>query len=116
MAEKQDIEYKESWRDDYLKWLCGYANASGGKLFIGKNDDGKKVGLKDSKKLMEDIPNKIQNTLGIIADVNLFENIDGEYIEINVPEYHVGISYKGVYYYRSGSTLQTLSGLSLYSK
>lgn len=113
MAEKQDVEYKESWRDDYLKWLCGYANASGGKLFIGKNDDGETVGLKDSKKLMEDIPNKIQNTLGIIADVNLFENSDGEYIEITVPEYPVGISYKGVYYYRSGSTLQTLSGLSL---
>ena len=21
--EKQNIEYKESWRDEYLKWICG---------------------------------------------------------------------------------------------
>ena len=29
MAESQNIEYKESWRDEYLKWLCGFANAQG---------------------------------------------------------------------------------------
>lgn len=22
MAESQNIEYKESWRDEYLKWIC----------------------------------------------------------------------------------------------
>lgn len=27
MAESQNIEYKESWRDEYLKWVCGLANA-----------------------------------------------------------------------------------------
>ena len=32
MAKKQNIEYKVSWRDEYLKWLCGFANAQGGKL------------------------------------------------------------------------------------
>ena len=31
MPEHQEIEWKESWRDEYLKWLCGYANAHGGK-------------------------------------------------------------------------------------
>ena len=30
-AENQNIEYKETWRDDYLKWICGFANAQGGK-------------------------------------------------------------------------------------
>jgi len=30
MAENQTIEYKQSWHDDYLKWICGFANASGG--------------------------------------------------------------------------------------
>ena len=25
--ESQNIEYKESWRDEYLKWICGFANA-----------------------------------------------------------------------------------------
>ena len=40
MAESQNIEYKESWRDEYLKWICGFANAQGGKIYIGKKDDG----------------------------------------------------------------------------
>ena len=34
MAEQQEIEWKESWRDEYLKWLCGYAKAHGGMQII----------------------------------------------------------------------------------
>ena len=37
-GESQNIEYKESWRDEYLKWICGFANASGGSIYIGVND------------------------------------------------------------------------------
>jgi len=25
--ENQNIEWKESWRDEYIKWICGFANA-----------------------------------------------------------------------------------------
>jgi len=25
MPEQQNIEYKQSWHDDYLKWGCGFA-------------------------------------------------------------------------------------------
>ena len=35
MREHQQVEWKESWRDEYLKWLCGFANADGGELVIG---------------------------------------------------------------------------------
>jgi ATP-dependent DNA helicase RecG len=55
MAESQNIEYKESWRDEYLKWICGFANAQGGKIYIGINDAGNIVGVKNVKKLMENI-------------------------------------------------------------
>ena len=24
--EKQNIEWKETWKEDYLKWICGFAN------------------------------------------------------------------------------------------
>ena len=41
MPEKQNIEYKSIWKDEYLKWICGFANAQGGTLIIGKDDDGK---------------------------------------------------------------------------
>lgn len=45
MAESQNIEWKESWRDEYLKWICGFANAQGGKIYIGTRDDGTVVGV-----------------------------------------------------------------------
>ncbi|HPC16971.1 MAG TPA: hypothetical protein P5318_12250 [Candidatus Hydrogenedentes bacterium] len=30
MSENQRVEWKESWRDEYLRWVCGFANADGG--------------------------------------------------------------------------------------
>lgn len=49
MAESQNMEWKESWRDEYLKWICGFANAQGGKIYIGTRDDGTVIGVKNSK-------------------------------------------------------------------
>ena len=113
MAENQNIEWKETWRDEYLKWICGFANAKGGKIFIGKNDNGKVTGIENYKRLMEDIPNKIQTLLGIICDVDLHEEDGKHYIEIDVKPYDVPISYQGKYHYRSGSTKQELRGSAL---
>ena len=113
LDESQNIEYKESWRDEYLKWICGFANASGGRIFIGVNDNKEVTGLPNAKKLMEDIPNKIVNYLGIVEDVNLLTYNEKEYIEIVVSPSNVPIAYKGTYHYRSGSTKQELKGLAL---
>lgn len=111
--ESQNIEYKESWRDEYLKWICGFANAQGGRIYIGVNDKKEVIGLPNAKKLMEDIPNKIVNYLGIVEDVNLLTEGDKEYIEIIVSPSNMPIAYKGTYHYRSGSTKQELKGLAL---
>lgn len=113
MPEQQNIEYKQSWHDDYLKWVCGFANAQGGEIFIGKDDNGKVVDLDDYKKLMDDIPNKIRNAMGITVEVNLHKENGNHFIEINTPPYSVPISLRGRYYYRSGSTKQELTGASL---
>lgn len=62
--ETQNIEFKESWRDEYLKWVCGFANAYGGYIYIGVEDGSHKIlGVENSKRLMEDIPNKIVTIL-----------------------------------------------------
>ena len=52
--ENQQLEWKEIWHDEHLKWICGFANAQGGMLVIGKNDKGETVGVKNAKKLLED--------------------------------------------------------------
>ena len=113
MEESQHIEWKESWRDEYIKWIGGFANASGGQLFIGINDKGEIVGLSDAKKLLEDIPNKVRDILGIIVDVDLKTSPQGDYIVISVEAYPYPVSYKGQYHYRSGSTKQELKGAAL---
>ncbi|MBR2256073.1 MAG: putative DNA binding domain-containing protein [Blautia sp.] len=113
MAESQNIEYKESWRDEYLKWLCGFANAQGGTIYIGIDDAGNVVGVKDAKKLMEDIPNKIQSGLGIVADVNKHTKDGKDYLEIKVGPSSFPISYHGEFHYRSGATKQQLTGIAL---
>lgn len=113
MPESQTTEYKQTWRDDYLKWISGFANAEGGVLHIGKSDAGEVVGLKDAKKLLEDIPNKVRDILGILVDVNLRRKAKKNWLEIRVESYPYPISHKGRYYLRSGSTLQELKGAAL---
>lgn len=111
--ESQNIEFKSSWHDDYLKWICGFANAQGGKLIIGKDDKGDIVGVSNAKKLMENLPNKITTIMGIIAQVNLIETEKGDVIEIIVEPQPYPVSYKGEYHFRSGSTKQELKGAAL---
>ena len=113
MSESQLIEYKESWRDEYLKWICGFANAQGGVLYIGKRDDGSVCGVADSKKLMEDIPNKVRDALGLIVDVDLITENGLDVIKITVEENPYPVNYKGEYHYRTGSTKQLLQGSAL---
>lgn len=40
MEESHNIEYKQSWRDEYQKCICGLANAHGGTIFVDIDDEG----------------------------------------------------------------------------
>lgn len=111
MPETQNIEYKSVWKDEYLKWICGFANAQGGTLYIGKDDNGNVVGVKNAKKLLEELPNKITTILGIVTPVNLYQTEHGEYIEIIVEPHPNPVNYKGEYHFRSGSTKRELKGV-----
>jgi ATP-dependent DNA helicase RecG len=114
IKENQNTEWKQSWRDEYLKWICGFANAEGGTLVIGKNDSGKVVGIDNAAKLLEEIPNKVRDILGIVVAVNLHSTKAGlDWLEIVVDAYPSPISYKGEYHLRSGSTKQELKGAAL---
>jgi ATP-dependent DNA helicase RecG len=113
MKESQNIEWKKSWRDEYIKWICGFVNADGGTLYIGKDDKGKVTGISDAEKLLKDIPNKVRDILGIMIDVNLITEKGKDILEITAESYPYPVSYKGQYYYRNGSTKQELKGAAL---
>ena len=112
-TEDQNVEYKEIWHDEYLKWICGFANAQGGTIYIGVDNDGKVLGVKNVQKLLEDIPNKILSGLGIMAEVNKMESNNLDYLEINVRPSSFPVNYHGEYHYRCGATKQLLTGAAL---
>lgn len=112
-TENQNTELKSSWRDEYLKWICGFANADGGALIIGVNDDGAIVGLEQAEILMETIPNKVRDILGILVSVNLYEADGLSTLEIITDAHPFPVSYQGRYYLRSGNTNQELKGNAL---
>ena len=111
--EGQNLEWKESWRDDHLRWVCGFADAEGGVLVIGRDDKGQVVRITNASRLLEELPNKIRDLLGIVVDVNLHSEAGAEYLEVVTPAYPSPISYRGHYFKRSGSTPQELKGAAL---
>lgn len=82
-------------------------------IYIGVRDDGEIVGVFDGKRLIEDIPNKIKDIIGIIADGNLMKKDGLDYIEIIDNSSTYPVNYRGEYHYRSGSTKQQLRGAAL---
>ena len=114
-SENQVVEWKESWQDKYLEWICGYANAQGGTLYIGIDDSGRVLGLesKTVKKLLEDIPNKITAAFGITCDVNLKINNKKKYIQIDVKKSRLPLNLHGRYFYRTGSVKKEITGFEL---
>lgn len=113
MRESQTVEFKESWRDEYLKILCAFANTDGGVLYLGLSDDGKPVELKKVRDLLESLPNKIRNNLNIIPSIEVEKMNDKEVIKIEISPSEVPVSYKGKFYIRAGSTTQEVSGMEL---
>lgn len=151
-----------------MKWMSAFAWTKGGRLHIGVNDDGYVVGLKDYRRLLEELPNKFRDKLHITPSVGLksvtergtnirypdgvpesiaskdinkyasgtfvassdaeqkklakweqetpvSQDADGKYyyLEIEVKHYPHLVTYEGVQYTRSGSTLQRLEGADL---
>ena len=113
MKEDQNTEWKKSWQDEYLKWVCGFANAQGGRIVLGMDNTGEVVGLAKADKLMVDLPNKIRDLLGIMVQVNKKTSGGKDYLEIEVDPYPSPISLRGRYYMRSGATNQELKGSAL---
>ena len=113
MTESQNTEWKQRWDDKYLQWVCAFANSEGGTLLIGVDDSGGVVGVENAQQLLELIPSKVNDGLGILSTVNLLEDHGKQYIEIITKAYSVPISCRGKYYQRSGSTTRALNGAEL---
>lgn len=111
--ESHGIEFKRLWKNDWLKWISAFANAEGGVLMLGYADDGQAVGLDNAARLLEDIPNKVRDVLGIVVSLRLVRHGQLQTLHVEVPAAAYPVSYKGEYHYRSGSTKQELKDAAL---
>lgn len=91
-------------------WFCQWVWCT---IFIGKDNLGNEIDLRDAKKLLEEIPYKVRDILGILVDVNLHQTDQGKYIETLVEQDPYPVNYKVQYHYRSGSIKQELKGAAL---
>jgi ATP-dependent DNA helicase RecG len=57
-ARTTKTEYKSIWKNEYLKWICGFANVQGGTLIIGKDDEGNIVDVKNVKNYWKTYPTR----------------------------------------------------------
>lgn len=113
MKENQYTEFKESWHDEYVRYISAFCNTDGGSLYIGINDRGEVVGLQNSEKLIEKLPNFIVQKTGIMPLIHLKEKEGKEYLEIIVQPSAMPISVHGRYYTRSGSVTSEMQGNQL---
>lgn len=75
----------------------------GGIIYIGANDNGDIIGLGNkASDLLDKLPGKIKDSLGIVTEVKLEKQNDLEYITIKIDKYPIPISYHGKFYLRSG--------------
>ena len=114
MPEHQTIEWKESWHDEFLEWICDMQMLMAEHFIQAKTttemllDLAIKIG-----KLLESIPNEITDIMGIVVDVNLLYENALRYFKIVVDKYLSLISYRGKYFYRLGSTMRMITGKEL---
>ncbi|MCL2296425.1 MAG: putative DNA binding domain-containing protein [Methanomassiliicoccaceae archaeon] len=112
--ESEQVEWKESWSDNYLETICAFANSqSGGRLDIGKNDKGETVGVRNAKKLLEEIPNAVKNLMNFHPTVEAVTEGGKTYIVITIKPQEEAVDLRGAYYKRSGSTTVKVTGRDL---
>jgi len=112
-AENQNIEFKRAWNENCFKTVCAFANSSGGKIYLGIEDNGEIVGINKAGKLLVDIPNMIRDILGVTPLVSAKKRHGKEILEIKVDYSAAPISYHGRFYTRSGSAISELKGHEL---
>ena len=108
------VEFKRSWRDEWLKWICAFANAQGGVLYIGIDEKKREVvGVEDPQRLLEDVPNKVIASMGIAPKFSVEEREGKSVVAIEVAPASYPVSYHGEFHVRVGATKQLLVGPAL---
>lgn len=106
--ERQNVEWKREWKDDNLKEIAGFANASGGILQIGVDDDGTIIGVRDPKDVMKKISDTVAHRLALNPSIDYDESTG--VITVYVEHSLIPVDINGTFYIRSGNTIHEARG------
>lgn len=131
--ESEIVELKSTLNRDLVKEVVAMLNSKGGNIYIGVNDDGTICGVDDPKSLIEDLSNKINDSISpnssFMVSFSVIQENDNksviriEVIKGNNPPYFIkskGLNENGVYV-RFGSTsrpadIETIKDMIVQSK
>jgi len=111
-GEGQSIEFKTSFQKEVITTIVAFANANGGKVFIGVSDAGEILGLKLGKESLQNWINQVkQNTSpSVVPDMSIIEIDNKKVVVIDVKEYPIKpISYKNRYIIRKSNSNHVMS-------
>lgn len=57
------VEFKRKLTNDVKREIIAFANTQGGELYIGMDDDGSVVGLKNAKKVLKSVTNTLRDSI-----------------------------------------------------
>ncbi len=111
-GEGQEVEFKRSFQKEVIASVVAFANAKGGKVFIGVSDNGEIIGVELQKESLQDWINQIKlaTSPSVIPDIST-EKVEGVTIVIvEVKEYPIKpISYKNRYLVRHANSNHVMS-------
>lgn len=109
LGEGQTVEFKEIMNEGVLKTISAFANTNGGTILIGISDQGKVLGysLKDDE--VENLVNRVVDSLGFQPDINIVSYEGRKIVKIDVEKSLIPIKYRGIYYKRVGSTTREMN-------
>ncbi len=108
--ENLDMEWKESWSDKCLKTIAAFYNTKGGRMIIGRRDNGEYIGIQDVKATTKSISDSIRNKLHLISETHAVSIEGKDCIIVDVPKGDEIVDYDGRFYFRVGNTTQQLEG------
>ena len=78
-GEGQDVEFKRSFQKEVIASVVAFANAKGGKVFIGVSDKGEITGIELQKESLQDWINqiKLSTSPSVIPDISV-EKVEGK--------------------------------------
>jgi ATP-dependent DNA helicase RecG len=111
-GENQTIEFKTSFNEDVIETLCAFANAKGGTVFVGIDDNSKVAGVTLGKETVQNWINEIKCKTEpfLLADATVIDIEQRQIVALSIAEYPVKpISMKGRCYRRKGNSNHLLS-------